>query len=285
MEKTSKAEIIKDAARDRFFTVETHWHRKLGEEHISSNISRMKLNIIMFGKDNEKGYCLSGNIKEDDISEIWSKVSSLPTLINMKNMMMMSATPSDTEDTSIADTTISMGSMKGKTIRSLLIDGKKADLLKQADWLQPNVAKYPANQKQIDAIHKSIDLYDAGKLDAAPTQTSALVMEILKTPLKSIGKPNENGHQKFYTISINYDGSRDKPFIITITNILGTTKKVGNLISLDKTISSKSESFYYDFKTGYSRFERMYLSYRTFIFGMDVRISKNVAAESAQYHQ
>ena len=280
----SPAEIFSDASKEKVFAVEALWYREEGKENDENSLSRLKWTIIHFGDDKN---VVSGNIKEADISSLWRQVQTIPTQLAMQKMLSaaMNNNSKDAVDTSVADQVISMGSLKGQTYRQILLDGKKGDLIKQIDFLQSNLKKYPANQKQIDSIKKSIDLFEKGLLETtSPSVKSALYVELINTPIKTIGKADKDGYQTFYSIKVVFDGSREKPWVIEIVNLRGTVKTEGNLKMLDKVVLKSSEVFYYEFATGYSRFERMYQSYQAFMMKTDAKIQKNVAEWSNKFH-
>ena len=225
----SPAEIFSDASKEKVFAVEALWYREEGKENDENSLSRLKWTIIHFGDDKN---VVSGNIKEADISSLWRQVQTIPTQLAMQKMLSaaMNNNSKDAVDTSVADQVISMGSLKGQTYRQILLDGKKGDLIKQIDFLQSNLKKYPANQKQIDSIKKSIDLFEKGLLETtSPSVKSALYVELINTPIKTIGKADKDGYQTFYSIKVVFDGSREKPWVIEIVNLRGTVKTEGNL--------------------------------------------------------
>ena len=280
----SPAEIFSDASKEKVFAVEALWYREEGKENDENSLSRLKWTIIHFGDDKN---VVSGNIKEADISSLWRQVQTIPTQLAMQKMLSaaMNNNSKDAVDTSVADQVISMGSLKGQTYRQILLDGKKGDLIMQIDFLQSNLKKYPANQKQIDSIKKSIDLFEKGLLEtSSPSVKSALYVELINTPIKTIGKADKDGYQTFYSIKVVFDGSREKPWVIEIVNLRGTVKTEGNLKMLDKVVLKSSEVFYYEFATGYSRFERMYQSYQAFMMKTDAKIQKNVAEWNNKFH-
>lgn len=282
----SPAEIFSDASKEKVFAVEALWYREEGKENDENSLSRLKWTIIHFG--NEKNV-VSGNIKEADISSLWRQVQTIPTQLAMQKMLSaaMNNNSKDAVDTSVADQIIPMGKkFKGQTYRQVLLEGRKGELMEQKDFLMTKLKEYPANQKLIKAIQDSIDLYDDGKLEGSSSSSvkSALYVELLNTPIKTIGKADKKGYQTFYSIKVVYDGSRDKPWCIEITNLRGTVKTEGNLKMLDKVVLKSSEVFYYEFATGYSRFERMYQSYQAFMMKTDEKIQKNVAEWNNKFH-
>ena len=282
----SPAEIFSDASKEKVFAVEALWYREEGKENDENSLSRLKWTIIHFGNDKN---VVSGNIKEADISSLWRQVQTIPTQLAMQKILSaaISNNSKDTVDTSVADQIIPIGKkFKGQTYRQVLLEGRKGELMEQKDFLMTKLKEYPANQKLIKAIQDSIDLYDDGKLEgsSSPSVKSALYVELINTPIKTIGKADKEGYQTFYSIKVVYDGSRDKPWCIEITNLRGTVKTEGNLKMLDKVAFKSSEIFYYDFATGYSRFERMYQSYQAFMMKTDAKIQKNVAEWSNKFH-
>lgn len=72
--------------------------------------------------------------------------------------------------------TLSFGPYKGQTpAGALLADGEKAveSLQKNAEILQQNVGKFPANKKKIDAINSAIGMFREGKLSGTAVPSSS----------------------------------------------------------------------------------------------------------------
>ena len=118
--------------------------------------------------------------------------------------------------------TMTMGAYKGKTPFGFIGEklGDPAEMKKQADqlrgqpdFLRKNLDKYPANQKQIDAIEAALAYYDAGYFNdadgsAVEETPSGFILEI--PLLKAEPKPNrfkrddKTGLCPVYELSIKY---------------------------------------------------------------------------------
>lgn len=146
---------------------------------IYSKFSRFVVTIISGGKS------VSGNLNVNDATVMIRKSEIAFTreqnLVIDKLLGASSARPaqggSSPDASSPAYTVvITMGTYKGKTPAEVLsadaVRGPAA-LEKQADFLRQNVGKYPANQKQIDAISDAISLFRAGKLNTEVASSAA----------------------------------------------------------------------------------------------------------------
>lgn len=151
-----------------------------------------------------------------------------------------------TESTPAYTVKISSGVLKGKTPAQVLLesDANLSSLEKQSGWLKENLAKYPRNQIQIDAIEDAISLHKAGKLiksDAVPA--SSVAIEIYSCPPKNVKPLDEKGRFTVYDVSIIYDSSRGLPITITVNNCFApvNTEK-GNEIEMSKAVDKKTVS-------------------------------------------
>lgn len=111
---------------------------------------------------------------------------------------------------------------KGMTPAEVLLkDPSQETALKNTrNWLEQNVAKYPANKAQITAIDEAIKLLNDGKLSAADatTNVSSQNLVVYKTDYKFKSKKNEKGYNLIYGIEVTCDPTRNYPFTITIMN-------------------------------------------------------------------
>ena len=133
-------------------------------------------------------------------------------------------------------TTISSGSMKGKTPCQILLEDsrKKEDLERQKKWLEGNLsnAQYrAANQKQIDAINDALNLFDAGMLVEKKTNSQELKeFTVFKNPIKipNATKVDEAGFTKVYSFSITCNLNMNLPFEIHLMNGMAKPLKLEN---------------------------------------------------------
>ena len=101
----------------------------------------------------------------------------LPTILETAPKVQSCPAKESSEDYSVAfSIRIATGKLKGKTPAEVLkedpVNGRKL-LESQRDWLTGNLAQYPANQKQIDAINAAFSAQAAGALEENGTVTAA----------------------------------------------------------------------------------------------------------------
>lgn len=125
---------------------------------------------------------------------------------------------------------ISSGTLKGKTPVAALMENaemNKPFLERQVSWLKQNLAKYPRNQQQIDAITQALDYYNKGLLtkssvDSAASsavQASTDANVVYKTGFRPlIRRKNKNGKCFVYEIRILWHEDLPKPVEIEIRN-------------------------------------------------------------------
>lgn len=104
----------------------------------------------------------------------------------------------------------------------------RAKLEAAKKWLSDNLARYPKNKEQIDAIDDAIKLLDAGTLKSDVT-TAAKVIDIYRadTKIPNAKKLNPAYHNKtlVYSLSICCQPGQDYPFAINIMNCYATPKR------------------------------------------------------------
>lgn len=125
---------------------------------------------------------------------------------------------------------ISSGTLRGKTPAAALLENAEVNkpfLERQVSWLTQNLAKYPRNQQQIDAINQALDYYNNGLLAKAgkesdtansapqPADTN-IVYQTGFRPL--IRRKNKNGKCFVYEIKIVWHEDLPKPVEIEIRN-------------------------------------------------------------------
>lgn len=125
---------------------------------------------------------------------------------------------------------ISSGTLKGKTAVAALMENAEVNkpfLERQVNWLKQNLAKYPRNQQQINAITQALEYYNKGLLtkssvDAAASSavsTSTDTNVIYKTGFRPlIRRKNKNGKCFVYEIRILWHEDLPKPVEIEIRN-------------------------------------------------------------------
>jgi hypothetical protein len=126
-----------------------------------------------------------------------------------------------------------MGRFNKKTAADILLSepDRKDELSAQIDFLQANVAKYPANQKQIDAIKEALSLFEAGKLKGTGQKVSEKI--IYESECKYFpSRKDERGRQVCYKVKISYDPLSASPVHIMIDNFVAplVKSKIGTMV-------------------------------------------------------
>lgn len=175
-----------------------------------SGFSRFVLTIL------EKGNAARANIPAEDADYILEKTNAA-----IKEIMKYKMNSNESDQLSPAYTQKLFGkNFENKTPAEILKDpSRKAELLKQRDFLKANMEKYKANRLQVEAIDDAIKLLEAGKLDGsinAKSTTIEIYTEDIKIP--NISKVNEDGNTFVYNLSIVCNLDKIYPFTITIMN-------------------------------------------------------------------
>ena len=92
-------------------------------------------------------------------------------------------------------------------------------LIRQKAWLESNLAKYPRNKSQIEAIEEALRLYEEGKLHQEETgggYHTEIVYSSGMRPL--IRRKRADGKCFVYEITIRWNGGADRPVEIEIRN-------------------------------------------------------------------
>lgn len=169
--------------------------------------------------------------------------------VKMKNFEKYMAPPAAVKDEKASEkgedlsnniaytTVIGSGTLRGKTPAGALLENPDVNhqmLVNQINWLKSNLAKYPRNQAQIDAITEALRLYKEGKLSAqtgavtqaAPTKPAN---EIYKTGMRPLTRrKNQNGKTFVYEIAISWNPGSDKPVEFEIRNYFAPVVKREN---------------------------------------------------------
>lgn len=182
-----------------------------------SGYSRFVITLIQ--KDDKQTVFPKANIPADDAAFIFEKSKvAMQSLVNLKMVCDNSS-----EDLPIAYTEkFAMGIFKGKSPAEVLLENpdNKEELIKQGEFLNKNVEKFPANKKKIAAIKNALSLLKEGKLEvkSAPAAASS-VIEIYNEQMKSLlSTKDKDGRCLVYGIRIVCDTSRNLPFAINISN-------------------------------------------------------------------
>lgn len=192
-----------------------------------SGFSRFVFTLI--DKDKSGNVVINkANIPANEISYIKKK-----TELAMQVMDQMSL--SGSSDSKVAsgpayNQKLLINGFKGKTPAEILsADPSQAtNLLKGKAWLEANLAKYPNNKGQINAIDEGIKLLKEGKLSKDVSTASFGPIEIYKVDFKPFTEKDEAGRRRIYGISIYCDPSKNYPFYININNCYAPVGRAPN---------------------------------------------------------
>lgn len=188
-----------------------------------SGYSRFVFTLI--DKVNAGGVVINkANIPASEITFIKEKTKlAMEQMISLKNK-----TEKGTNSGPAYNQKLFINSFKGKTAAEILSanPANQAELLRGRAWLESNLAKYPNNKKQMDAIDQAIQLLKAGKLDN--TVTSVDPIEIYSVDFKPFSEKDSEGRRRVYGISIYCDPSKNYPFYININNCFAPVGRMPN---------------------------------------------------------
>ena len=191
-----------------------------------NHFSRVVITII--DKDTKAKYC-EANIQYDNLAEIFERGRfAIERVLNNKNRP---ADVAGSDTNSPAYTVfITSGKLKGKSPAQVMLEmGEEgAKLLNnQYKFLQDNLAKFPKNKEQMDAIAEAASLYKAGKLKKTETAAVGGVIPILEAfPMPLIRKKNKDGTYPVREISIECNLAKNSPFEVNILNYDSPVKAV-----------------------------------------------------------
>ncbi len=159
---------------------------------------------------------VTANLRPDDLSLMQMETEIAVKKLTEKSLEKKSSL-------SIAyTTTFVMGEFKGRTPADVLLDDgsetMKNKLLEYKKQLLANVAKYPRNQGQADAIDDAIRLLESGKLTAegVTSQTMDIYRADIRAPHSN--EKDKDGFTDVYSFSIVCDLTKNYPFAINILN-------------------------------------------------------------------
>ena len=120
-----------------------------------------RFNFVIISADKK---ATTANIPVREIPGIFERVHDL----KMKHLLTARPVSEGVSESPAYTTIINAGKLKGKTPAAALAeDGAKGEsLLKsQVQWLKQNLAAYPRNAVQIQAIEAALQLYHEGRLN------------------------------------------------------------------------------------------------------------------------
>lgn len=183
-----------------------------------SGYSRFVVTLIK--KTDKETIFPKANIPAEEVPFIFEK-----TKIAMQNLVSskINAVNAASSGLSIAYTEkFAMGNFKGKSPAEILLENPENEeaLIKQGEFLNQNVNKFPANKKKIEAIKDAIKLFKEGKLEKKEgVEVAPNIIEIYNEQIKALrSTKDENNRYLVYGIKITCDTSRNLPFCLEISN-------------------------------------------------------------------
>lgn len=209
------------------------------------SLSRLDMSLIT--KAGDKTDVFVFNIPAKEINELRLKTDIAVTKLMTESSNCVDA-PSQSADGFAGSPAFSvqlmLNAFRGRTPGDVLSadPSKKNDLLKGKEWLEANLAKYPANQKQIDAINDAVKLLEIGELTAGTATSSKSespsVLTIYKKEFKYKSKKDDAGNSLVYSVCITCDPTRNMPFTVDVMNCFAPVITNGNGQTIVKTAAA-----------------------------------------------
>ena len=143
--------------------------------------------------------------------------------------------------------TFKAGSLKGKTPGEVIQSENGLKTIEsQIAFLQANLAKFPDNQKVIDACNAAISAFKAGTLEAGQDNPrNGTLKWVHRTPIKFLEKRKNKDGKCFiyaYTITCDYEKT-DYPWQIGIVNgYADITRKEDGSVNISSKVSDRLET-------------------------------------------
>lgn len=208
---------------------------------LHANYSRCVINIIEQADGGMR--VITGNLPARDISCLTTKIKWVlqdkmlhgNEIVNNSKERISSIEEGDFNALARSET-FKMGAFKGKTPADVILENESSGLEavhKQMEFLEQNVAKYPANQAVIDACRAALAAHSEGTLkpsDETVGTASSLIKVVYDTPIKFLAsKKNSEGKFFVYQIKISCDYTKTKaPWSVAIMNGYSTVVRAPN---------------------------------------------------------
>lgn len=183
-----------------------------------------RFGLTIFDKKEDKSNILFANIPAQDVFLIKKK-----TDIAVERLLEPRAGAAPTVETDGASTgkafTVSLmdNKFRGKTPGQVIQENPadESELRRIQTWLQANVAKYPRNQEQIDAINDALSMLKNGGTAAADAAAApAQGFEIYSSEFKYLtSRKDEQGRPLIYQVGIMFEPRNEKsPVSVRLVN-------------------------------------------------------------------
>jgi hypothetical protein len=214
---------IVSLVRKKTFSIEGHFLKKEDDSpmKIFGNMSRFVFSII----EDKKAATFNLNLEELPI--LRAKTDAIAQHTFSRGFTQVTAAPAAKEEGGLDTTTpaftvkFTTGSLKGKTPAEIVASDPdyKKTLTNQVKFLKENLAKYPANQAQIDAIMDACKLTPDQLKDVNTSGTAGDSLELLDIGVRPlIRKKREDGMCPCYEARIAWNNSDNYPVTVTIKN-------------------------------------------------------------------
>ena len=235
---------------------------------IHSGLSRFVFTIV--DKSNGKTITPTANIPATEIAYLKEKTKLAMSLLLKEDTK---ETPSD--DNSFSNSPaytvkLSDKKFKGQTPAEILLasESNKAELERIRGWLKDNLARYPGNAAQIQAIEQAITLYEIGELvKSENAQTDNSPIELYATEYKFKRTQDENGRNLIYKISVMCTPGNRYPFAINISNCYAPVESGTNgqkRVKMSEAVNVTKSSLLVTEKEWYSLIDRVATTLKLF---------------------
>ena len=208
-------------------SIEAHFVRETEESPMKvfqEPFSRYRFNLI------EGGKAIFANVPVDEVEGAIQRTKAL---------YYMSTTPTVAEPTGSSSPAYTVrffaGNLKGKTPVDVLAENGyekgKEILNKQYAWLKENLAKFPANQKQMNAIKEAAKLTpeDIEKAVSSSPESTGAIVPILTEDVRPLRRnKREDGKCLCYGLSVTYEQGKNYPVSVTIENYYAPVRENEN---------------------------------------------------------
>lgn len=193
---------------------------------------------------NEEKKAATANINVKEIPGIFRRVRNL----ELKEILSSGKEKGKTAKSPAYTTVITNGKLKGKTPAALLMEDAQKNrgmLVSQKNWLESNLAKYPRNKVQIEAIEDALTLLDTGKLAAEDADAGYHTETVYSSGMRPlIRRKRPDGKSFVYEIVIRWNGGADKPVEIEIRNyyapVIQKENGLLNVMTKDRTDETRN---------------------------------------------
>ncbi len=209
---------------------------------VFGSFSRIQIALIESPKNEANPTCLTCNLSVAEVEYIYKRTE----IALYMEMQKKSDIALGSEGTSPAYTVrFAMGKLKGKTPAEI---GDKEQLESQKAYLLENIAKYPANQKVVDAIDDALRLMEAGELQKGNESVVSLpTFSIFDSSSKTrYSVTDDKGNVLITDIHITCDLNKDFPVEVMVHNCFAPVNKDSTgrqIIEMKNAVNHKKATY------------------------------------------